>query len=418
VERYYLEDVFVPFLGYEWTLPMDKGGHHTILFRKPAGRVRLSKHSIGSLTDLYSQLRILNSTDDITVIPDGHAPGDWRNADPKLVSLVEIQSEQGFFEWLGNFYARHGHRIGFVAASNNHRAHPGDSSNGGLTAVLTSRKSRGELFDALKNRSTYATSGERMIVDFQLNSARMGSRIPFSQRRIIQGEVVGTAPIDMISIFKNGSVVWEKTYSRPQERIAVASGAYVKFSVYSDSRPFKDQQDLPRQGREWLGYLEVSEGTLLSVTPGKGRWEQVRINPSNEQRVDYLLHTRGNHSGFIAEISMLDEDLEFDIVIKEGHEDELESPRTRPPAPTPQVSQRVSLDELRRGDVVRRINVQGYNDEITLRLIEPQSPLEQQFEFVDARDPRIADYYYVRIRQIDDEYAWSSPIWVGGFDAR
>jgi hypothetical protein len=28
------------------------------------------------------------------------------------------------------------------------------------------------------------------------------------------------------------------------------------------------------------------------------------------------------------------------------------------------------------------------------------------------------DYYFVRVKQVDDAMAWSSPIWVGGFEPR
>lgn len=418
VERNYQEGVFIPFLGYEWTMPIANGGHQKVLFRQPFGRERISKHSTSNLSDLYTQLRRANRTGDVIVIPQGVAPGDYRYADPKLVSLVEIQSEQGFFEWIGNFYARHGNRVGFIAVSNNHTAHPGNSIDGGLTAVLSSRKTGNDLFDAFKNRSTYATSGERMILDFQVNNGLMGSRVPFSERRIIEGQVIGSAPIDVVSIFKNGELLWEKTYSRPQKIITSESGAYIQFTVFSDSAPFKNQQDLPRQGREWLGYLEVSDGALSSITHVGNNSNMVRINPTNRQRVDFLLHTRGNQRGFIAELSTVNDDLVFDINIKEGYEDEFESPLTRLPAPTPLLRQTISLNELRRGDVVRNISVQGYSDRISLRLINPDAPLWQNFEFVDGRETGEADYYYVRIKQIDGEYGWSSPIWVGGFDTR
>lgn len=417
VERNYQEDLFIPLLGYEWTMPAAKGGHQTVIFREPFGRDRIAKHTTDRLSDLYTQLRRGNATEDVLIIPHAHAPGDWRYADPRLLALVEIHSEQGFFEWFGNYYARHGNRVGFVAASDNHTARPGNSRDGGLTAVMTSTRTANDLFDALKNRSTYATSGERMILDFKVNSAPMGSRAPYSGRRIIQGEVNGSAPIEVISIFKNGSLLWEKTYSRPEQSASRESGAHLKLTVFSDSAPFMGQQDLPRQGRQWLGYLESSTGTVLAAS-GNGSTNTIRINPTNKRRVDFLLHTRGSESGFISELSGLADDAVFDIHIKEGHEDEFEFPRTRLPAETPSVRQRISLDELRHGDVVRKTDVEGYTDQIALRLVNPDAGLTQTFEYVDVREPREADYYYVRVKQIDDEYGWSSPVWVGGFDSR
>jgi hypothetical protein len=38
------------------------------------------------------------------------------------------------------------------------------------------------------------------------------------------------------------------------------------------------------------------------------------------------------------------------------------------------------------------------------------------FEFVDNGRTRLTDYYYIKATQVDDQVAWSSPVFVGGFD--
>ncbi|WP_146070247.1 hypothetical protein [Arthrobacter sp. GMC3] len=43
---------------------------------------------------------------------------------------------------------------------------------------------------------------------------------------------------------------------------------------------------------------------------------------------------------------------------------------------------------------------------------EPSSALDMNFTFEDEGSGDGEDWYYVRVRQHNDQYAWSSPIWV------
>jgi hypothetical protein len=64
----------------------------------------------------------------------------------------------------------------------------------------------------MKARRTYATTGDRIILNTTLNGIGMGQRAPFDEVREIDGSVVGTAPIDTITVFKNDMAVWSKDY--------------------------------------------------------------------------------------------------------------------------------------------------------------------------------------------------------------
>ena len=37
------------------------------------------------------------------------------------------------------------------------------------------------------------------------------------------------------------------------------------------------------------------------------------------------------------------------------------------------------------------------------------------FSYTDEDDPRQGDDYSVRVRQANDAFAWSSPVWIGGY---
>jgi hypothetical protein len=121
-------------------------------------------------------------------------------------------SQHGSFEWFGRKYLEHGHQVGFTAASDNHLSQPGytapkqggSSQRGGLGAVMAPELTRDALFDNMRQRHTYATTGERIILQAGVNGLDMGQRGEFAQTRSVAGRVIGTAPIAEIAVVKNG----------------------------------------------------------------------------------------------------------------------------------------------------------------------------------------------------------------------
>ena len=86
-----------------------------------------------------------------------------------------------------------GYRLGFVAGSDTHAGNPGyahwvfsehvNSYRGGLTCAITDELSLPSIFSALQKRKVYATTGERIILDFTLNNAQMGEEIPYKENK-------------------------------------------------------------------------------------------------------------------------------------------------------------------------------------------------------------------------------------------
>ena len=69
-----------------------------------------------------------------------------------------------------------GLRLSTIAASDDHRSQPG-KPHWGLAAVRAPALTREAIFDALHARRTYGTTGQRILLDFRVNDAPMGSEI-------------------------------------------------------------------------------------------------------------------------------------------------------------------------------------------------------------------------------------------------
>ncbi len=417
-QRFNDEGNFIALLGYEWTMPVNRGGHHNVFFRSPVGRKRQGLHTATTLSMLYQDLRAANDPGDVLVIPHCHESGDWRLSDPSIESLVEIMSMHGTFEWFGKYYLQHGHQVGFVAASDDHMGKPGYSGpkrsshqRNGLAAVLAPEKTTDAIFTALKNRATYATTGERIIVDYRLNGALMGSRAPFAEERHIEGRAIGTAPIDTITVVKNGEAIWSRDYLTVEND----ASSYFELSFNSESRPLV--RDNPRKYHMWNGTISV-KGAGLADIAGAGFenrvYDEVEVDPNDPNKAHFNTATRGQKRSIVFRLNSAGEDASVEVNLEPNVEQGSGASMYRPPAKIPGSLTVFSIKAMRKGKISKEFQVGRYSDVMTLRRINPKGKLEQNFEFTDTDSPNPGDYYYVRIDQLNNEIAWSSPIWVGG----
>jgi hypothetical protein len=173
---------FVTFPGYEWSANTAVGGDHNVFFRQEGRPIRRCSHALlddrsdlasdpTTLTELYAALQ------DEDCVLYAHVGGRYANVhydhDPRLEVAVEVHSDWGSFPWMLTDSLAIGRRVGVVANSDCHDARPGASAPGsgefgaygGLTCFLTDRLDRDGLFDAMRKRHTYGTSGCRMHID-------------------------------------------------------------------------------------------------------------------------------------------------------------------------------------------------------------------------------------------------------------
>lgn len=178
---------FLTLPGYEWSGNTGVGGDRNVYFRDEGRTIRRSSHAL-----LRDRSEIMNDAPTARELFDalanedccvyahiGGRPADVAYAhDARLETAMEIHSAWGTFEWLMEDCFREGYRVGVVANSDGHKGRPGASypgtsqfgAYGGLTCFLMNELTRDALFDCLRNRRHYATTGDRILVDLKVTA--------------------------------------------------------------------------------------------------------------------------------------------------------------------------------------------------------------------------------------------------------
>ena len=337
-------------------------------------------------------------------------PVDVRSVDASSVQLVEIVSGDSVFEWYANRFFQAGFRLGVTGSPAGSLPPIGPNQRSALTAVIVADGQ--DMSSALRQRATYATTGSRMVLHATVNGSQPGRRIGSAKNRAISGWVQGTAGIERIELIKNGDVI---------DTINVAGDPQsetLKVSMQSSSEPYLGQRDFPRNGREWIGFVKLTQTTITDVaTPGFRIPGRQAIAKNGASRADFITWTHGSVSSFMVTLQSLKEDEVIELNLKQGHEDIDIEPLLRKASPIPANRQMVPAFDLTEGPVIRRVKVNGYQDQIRFELINPAAPTYMAFSFADLEPTATEDYYYIRVHQLDDHVAWTSPVFVGGFDA-
>lgn len=413
VEKYRIPGKFTTILGFEWTSRMAYGGHHNVFFRNTPGRSRVPNQKAPLLDELYAGLREGNDPDDVLVIPHAHQPGDWANSEGGIERLVEIQSGHGTFDWFGNRYLANGYRVGFVGASDNHVGHPGYSGRtnrqlGGLAAVLAAENTSDAIFNGLRDRATYATTGERIILDATLNGVGIGIEQDHAAHRTIRCSAHGTAPIDAIDVIKNGKVVYTKRYLESD----VSNDARVQVSFASSTEVHAGRY-VPRGDRPWQGIISAVGAEIVDFD------EPWFANPDTYAarleggRIHFRMHTRGRNTAFVLRLRGASASSRVIVDMEATRERSGSGGYERRPQRLPANRQEFQLGNLRGAVDRREYKVLEHTDALSVQIVPDAGATDQEFIYTDRDDVAPGDYYYVRVRQVDGGMAWASPFWVG-----
>ena len=414
---------FIPYLGWEWTRHTRFGGHHNVLFRTIEDQIPVSAMEFPVLSSLYAELHERHDPNNIVVIPHAHNPGDFRQSDPQLEPIIEIMSMHGSFQWFMEAYLSHGHEIGVVAASDDHLSRPGYSAphrnslaqRGGLGAVLAPERSRDAIFDGMKAKRTYATTGDRIILDFDVNGTGMGQRADYSDSRVVSGRAIGTAPLKSIQLLKNDEVIWEEEYLL-ENSASIEQQLLISFT--SDPTPYFSG-DAPRGWRHWDGDLNIANATVVDAKSMDffNPFTQAMVVDNNT--ISFRTNTRGDTSSILLTLTGVNENATISFDLDETIETGSAPPFYRRHATIAATQTEIALSELEEGKITRTLAGPDYpEDAITIRRVITEGTKDISFSFDDHSFPDQGDYYYFKVEQANDAIAWSSPIWIGGFPSR
>lgn len=236
------EAEFPLYLSYEWQGD-GKDGDHNIFFR--------DFYQSMKMPITYEELTHSLVHQDTIAIPhhtgyaSGHRGKNWENNDEMLSPVTEIYSSHGCSQSsdceipmnvhihmgprgeTGTYYyaLQQGQHIGVIASGDNHVC-PAISGNG-FFAVLCDQYHRDDIFNAIKEKHTYAVTRNRMKLDVTIKHAIIGSTITKKneERLPLHIEVLAGNAIDRIEIIRNGIVehiiphsgTWERRTTHPSK---------------------------------------------------------------------------------------------------------------------------------------------------------------------------------------------------------
>jgi hypothetical protein len=215
------------FSGWEWTTaPADvRGGHRAMYFLRDNGPLhRSTTIPSNTVQKLYSLLR------GIEVILQPHHNG-WEGYDPVLQPVLEITSAwrqlreegkdlkpqgkvQSAWEALERSY-----RIGFVGSGDTHWLGPGEDY--GITGAYVTELTREAIFEAIRARRVFASTGPRAVLDFRVNGTFLGGETSASGPVRIEVSVTGDAEPAKLEIVRDHRIL----HASSQARFAYADQA-------------------------------------------------------------------------------------------------------------------------------------------------------------------------------------------------
>jgi hypothetical protein len=279
VRAFHADGRFVVFPGYEWSANTPAGGDRNVIYRHEDEPIFRSSHwqiphvpetglSPAHPADiLFQRLRSEVGVDRVLV--GSHVGGRYADIrtyfDEDLAPLVEVLSCWGIFEWMLWDAFEQGYIVGVMCNSDGHKGRPGAEGPGagefgiagGLTCVLAESLSREAVFQALKSRCCYGTSGPRINLDFSINDRPMGSLLEPVTDALATATVLGVGPLESLVLYRGREPIH---VVRPAAFHACADSTRVRIS-WQGAR-------MRGRGRRvvWNGTIRTQGATILSAT--------------------------------------------------------------------------------------------------------------------------------------------------------
>lgn len=397
---------FVCFLGYEWSGTTPMGGDHNIYFLGDDEKIHRSYHwQIGMneqddtcrnpLPELWEQFKGRN---DVMAIP--HVGGRYANFDyynPEFISVVEIHSHHGTFEWFFKEALARGYKPGIIAASDDHSCRPGLSFptevssrggfvsfdvKGGYTAVFTDDLTRKGIWNAIKSRHCYATSGERIIANVTCGEHVMGDEFSLTSPPVLNIDITGTAGIKNLYVMRNLDVAFDLNDTKPKDE----SKIFIEWSgVRVKSRAKKTI---------WKGTIGVEHGTIIGVEEYTGQRKGKRTELLSGNLLKFNSTTSGDTDGIVITMIKTSETV---ITFKSD-----------------QIQFDFKTSDLSDGEIIH--NAGGVNLEVRVGHPPAEYNNSVHLRFIDANIEKGLNAYWIKVVQTNGHMLWTSPMYINYMD--
>jgi hypothetical protein len=202
-----IENHFLALAGYEWTYyrgnPSRTNNHRIIVFHQdsPVEAVRRNESNGASEKTFKTYL----DKNGYFAFPH-HA--QWRFLNSSYEWGVEVTAAWGTYILDCDTVFKNlneGERFAFLGNSDSHRFMPGLS--GALTGVFAPELTQQSLFDAIRKRRTFATTGNKTFLAFWLNDSFMGGETTSDAPQNVRWHVIPHGKLERIDVIRNGKTV-------------------------------------------------------------------------------------------------------------------------------------------------------------------------------------------------------------------
>lgn len=207
---------YVPFLAFE-THPRP-GGDRNVVFRD------WSDTTIPTFSPMDTVMALYSEREDVFLETHvGGGPPDWEAYPTRHEPLLEIASGHGVSEWVLQRALRHGHRPAIIGSEDTHLPTLGAPmqthtffgrfaqelnmrdtglGSGPSAAVWAERCERQAIWQAVRERRTYATTGARIILHLDVNGLRPGAEGQIEAPAQVRIRANACAPVERIDLIR------------------------------------------------------------------------------------------------------------------------------------------------------------------------------------------------------------------------
>ena len=427
---------FVTFLGYEWHGNRTRYGDHNVIYFDEDSPL----DAAWTLEDLYAHLkerRAIAIPHHTAYCPKRRSK-DWDIFDENLSPVMEIFSIHGSSEGCntpfpletnssmgprttgGSFQEAlaRGYSIG-VIGSNDGSGLPGRWGRG-RAAVWATECTREAIWEAILARRTYATTGDRIELKFQVAGTEMGSITRAQSEVHAELSVIGSGAIDRIELLQNGLVVDTYCHSGRWETKNSLPGRFKVFieAGWGPAQPYGHEPE----DWKWNSRLDVSSGRIVGLEkcftlPGQ------RVTSQDESHAAWELLTAGRiirnpfgmRQGLIFEIEGTAEtQLGLNVEGLEMKFSAKELLKGSHLIPLIQESKERTrrIFGLTEKDVVNPDTYYHNARKVKIHKAIPETGYRVAHTFGNLKLAEGRNSFYLRVSQLNGQLAWSSPVWV------